>query len=371
MIQKFIIAFIFSGFLFFSYNIPIIFAASDCSDVSYAKANESLCRNELSQIEAQLKDLLKKQEEQKKHTGTLKSDVDYLNSQINALKAKIKARGLAIAQLKISITKKVATIETLTEKINKEHQSLAQLLRNTNEFDNENILHLILSDKSVSDFYSDLESYASIKNAIKDSVEKITGIKKDTEAEKKDLEIKQDAEVDAKAELESAQKKVTQSETEKKQLLAISKQKESDYQKLAAEKRARAERIRSALFSLAGISQKIEFGIALQYANEAKQKMGIDPAFLLAILTQESNLGANVGLCYVTNPVTGSGKGANTGSAQIRVMHPTRDIPVFMDITEKLGLSYLTTRVSCWQPYYTKAGSPSGWGGAMGPAQFI
>ena len=30
-----------------------------------------------------------------------------------------------------------------------------------------------------------------------------------------------------------------------------------------------------------------------------------------------------------------------------------------------------TTPVSCWIPLYTSYGSPYGWGGAMGPAQFI
>lgn len=228
-----------------------------------------------------------------------------------------------------------------------------------------------MSDNTISEYYSDLESYASIKRAVKESVEEITGIKVKTEDQKKDLEIKQDAELDAKAELENAQKKVAQTEAEKKQLLAISKQKESDYQKLVAEKRAKADRIRSALFPLAGISKKIEFGVALSYANEAKQKFGIDPAFLLAIFTQESNLGANVGQCYITDTATGNGKGANTGTPQIRVMSPTRDIPIFLEIVNKLGLSYSSTRVSCWIKAYKKDGTPSGWGGAMGPAQFI
>jgi cellobiose-specific phosphotransferase system component IIA len=32
--------------------------------------------------------------------------------------------------------------QTLKEKINSEHESIAQLLRNTNEFDNQNMMHL-------------------------------------------------------------------------------------------------------------------------------------------------------------------------------------------------------------------------------------
>jgi len=353
--------------------LPQINAAVDCLSLTAAspKADRDFCKKELSQIEAQLADLLKKQEKQRKQTGTLKGDVDYLSSQIDALKTKIKARTLKIAQLKVDINGKVSAIENLSEKINNEYESLAQLLRNTNDFDNKDFVYLMFSSESLSGFYSDLESYTSIKQAVKNSVDQIKGIKSETEAEKKDLEEKQDAETDAQVELETAQKKVVQSEAEKKKLLTISKNKEIEYQKLAAEKKARADKIRSALFNLAGISEKIEFGTALEYANEAKAKFGIDPAFLLAILTQESDLGANVGSCYVTDTSTGNGKGANTGSPQIRVMHPTRDIPIFLNIVNKFGLNYTLTRVSCWQPAYNKDGTPFGWGGAMGPAQFI
>ena len=43
-------------------------------------------------------------------------------------------------------------------------------------------------------------------------------------------------------------------------------------------------------------------------------KTTIDPAFLLAIITQESKLGANVGQCYLSDPDTGAGVGKNTGT---------------------------------------------------------
>ncbi len=245
---------------------------------------------------------------------------------------------------------------------------MGKLLRNTNESDYENTIHLVLSNESISDFYNDTESYSAIKEAVQESVNEIRGIKQETEAEKKNLEEKQDAETDAKTELENTQKKVAQSEAEKKQLLAISKQKESEYQKLAAEKKAKADKIRSALFSLAGISQKIEFGTALAYANEVRNKTGIDPAFLLAILTQESNLGSNVGKCYLTS-VSGAdaGYGVNitTGKLWTNLMKPTRDIQPFLDITSRLGLDPLKTTVSC------PIAGVAGFGGAMGPAQFI
>ena len=355
MVQKTIV-FVFI-FLFFL-NIPInkVGAIFDCLTltISSNQSDKDYCRNELTQIEAQLTDLINKQKEQQKQTGTLKGDVDYLTSQINALKTKIKARALAITQLKVNIKEKVNTIQSLSNKIDREHESLAQLLRNTNEFDDENIVHLILSDASISNFYSDLESYASIKQAVKASADLIRGIKTETEVVKKDLEKKQDAETDAKVELENAQKKVVKSETEKKQLLAISKDKEQAYQKLAAEKKARADKIRAALFQLRD-TKAIPFGTALKYAQEVQIKTGVRPAFLLAIITQETNLGANIGTCNrPDDPPSKNWKA---------VMKPDRDQGPFERITSALGLNPYSVPVSCpWN---------GGWGGAMGPSQFI
>lgn len=363
-----------TGFLFISFIFTFVFtgllagrtdAAFDCLKLTSdsAQVDKDYCKNELAQIEAQLAELLQKQKEQQKTTGTLKGDVDYLTSQINALKTKVKARALAIAQIKVNITEKVNKIGSLSSKINREHAALAKLLRNTNEFDQANIMHLVLSDQSVSDFYSNVEAYSAIKQGVEDSLGIVRAVKKETEVAKAELEIKHNAEADAKAELESAQATVAKSEADKKNLLAISKNTEIAYQNLAAEKKARADKIRAALFPLRD-SQAIPFGTALLYAQNAQKKTGVRPAFVLAILQQESNMGANVGSCVITNLMTGETKGVNSGTIFPNGIHPTRDLPLLQSIVKGLGRDPLTTRVSC------PLGSV-GYGGAMGPTQFI
>ena len=376
MIDK-VVVFLVILFLSVAIGANKIISAADCSDSTYAKANESVCRNELKDIEAQEKELLRQVDSLDKQSKNYASELKKLNLQIEFLKAKIKARSLIIAQLKVSISEKVSRIQTLSEKIDREHASLAHLLRNTNEFDNENIVYLVLSNKSISDFYGNLESYASIKKSIKNSVEQIINVKTETEIQKKELENKKNAETDAKAELENAQKKVAKTETEKKQLLAISEKDKAAFQKLAAGKKAQADKIRSALFSLAGISQKIEFGTALEYANIAKSKTGVDPAFLLAILTQESNLGSNVGKCNVPN--TQSWDKIMPGPAEYQTYlnngktcknskspcSSRDDQTPFQEIVENFGINPYSVALSC----PIKSAGP--WGGAMGPAQVI
>ena len=107
----------------------------------------------------------------------------------------------------------------------------------------------------------------------------------------------------------------------------------------------------------------IPFGQALQYATLASQKTGVRPALILAVITQESSLGKNVGQCYVTNLQTGDGVKAKTGTPIAGVMNPTRDVPGFVQILRQLGGEMTKQVVSCPLDI--------GWGGAMGPAQFI
>lgn len=122
-----------------------------------------------------------------------------------------------------------------------------------------------------------------------------------------------------------------------------------------------AAQIRSRIYELLGVGKQITFGQAVEIAKATSKQTGVSPAFLLAILTQESNLGKNVGTC--NRPGDPPEKGWKI------IMKPTRDHEPFVTITTELGRDPDVTPVSC--PMKNKDGSQLGWGGAMGPAQFI
>lgn len=330
---------------------------------------QTVSPEERAQLEAELK-LYEEEvaklnallEEQAKQSGTIQGDINILTSKIKRAQAAIKARTITIQKLGREITQKTATIKELTQKIDRETESLAQLVRKTNEFDDRPPVHAFLTGRSISDFYLDLDAFITVKGAIKRSLDEIQGAKTKKEEEREALEERQDEEEGVREELQSEKKTVERNEAEQKQLLAVSKSKEREYEAVLSERRKKVAEIRSKLFQFAGGVDPIPFERALRYAEEAGARLGVRAAFILAILTQESRLGANVGACFISNTVTGEGFRAN-GAAQDRVMSPERDIPVFLDITKELGRDPFATRVSCPQRV--------GWGGAMGPSQFI
>ena len=328
-----------------------------------AQADKARLEGELAKLEQEIAAKQKELDSQKGKSVSISRDISILTSQIQKSKLDIKAKNLIIQKLGGEINAKNKTIVALSTKIDREKESLAQLIRKEREIDEKSILALILSQDNISDAYGDIDAFASIKLGISNSVSEITGVKVLTAEEVKGLEEKKNQETDTKVELENAKAKVELSEAEKQKLLIISKEKESEYQKVLAEKAKRRNEILTALFNLRDTSA-IPFSKALEYANLASKQTGIRPAFLLAILTQESNLGANQGSCYVTNLDTGAGVSSKSGKVFSNVMKPTRDIQPFLDITAQVGRDPYKTLVSC--PI-----GGSGYGGAMGPSQFI
>ncbi len=185
-----------------------------------------------------------------------------------------------------------------------------------------------------------------------------------TEQEKAALDAQKTKEADTRAAAQVQQKQIQADETQKQYLIAVNNSKEKTYNQVLADEQAKAADIRAKLFHLAGGSAAIPFGTALQYAQSAGSYTGVEPAFLLAILTHESDLGANVGKCYLTDSSSGAGVNVDTGRAWPNLMKASRDVQPFLSITNSLGYNAFKTVVSC--PI-----ASGGYGGAMGPAQFI
>lgn len=326
---------------------------------------EAIWRAELEQTE---KDIAKWQSilnSTKANTASLQQEAAVLNAKIKQAQALIKQRNIAIEKLGKDINKKVTKIGELENKIEKGHESLAQLIRKTNEIDEFSLPEVMLGNKDISEFFADVDSFQTIKKELQDLFVEIRETKEITEKEKLALDKKKAEEIDTKAAVEAQKKEVEKNEKEKQYLIQVNKTQEKTYAQVLAERQAKAAEIRAKLFKLAGGSAAIPFGTALTYAQNASAKTGVSPAFVLAILTQESSLGANVGKCYLTDVTTGAGVNITTGKVWTNLMKPTRDVQPFLDITGRLGFDPLKTVVSC------PIAGVAGYGGAMGPAQFI
>lgn len=318
-------------------------------------------RAEYDQLQQEILQWQKVLDETKAKKNTLQGDVTGLNAQIKKAEAEIRQRGSIINRLAGEINEKEENISELEERLKAGRTSLAQLIREKHERETTPIAVMLLSSGNISEFFSSVDAIDVINRDLQLRFDELRGVKQETEKEKEELSEKKDQELDAKYEVEVKKDEVKKNEVEKQKLLDITKQEEASYAQVLAERQKRAEAIRTALFELRD-AQGIPFATALEYATQAEKATGVRAAFILGILRQESNLGVNVGQCYLVDS-TGAGKGKNTGTPFKNVMHPTRDVPVFLELAARVGFSAYSTPVSCPQSI--------GYGGAMGPSQFI
>ena len=325
-------------------------------------AREAELRAELKKIEAEQAALQKSLDAQKGQTATIQRDVNVLTSQIKQAELNIKKKKLEIEGLSKEIKLKDETVSQLNAKVVRSQGALAELVKKTNDQDNYSLPEILLGSENLSDFFVDLDSYNALQKQLENLFQEIRALKGETEAEKLTLEQKQKAELDKKKAIEVSKATVATKKSEQDTLLNASKQTEAGYQQVLKEKQAKAATIRAALFQLRD-SGGIQFGDAVKYAQEASRNTGVRAAFILAILKQESNIGQNVGSCIITDLESGQTQSSNSGNTFSNGIHPVRDLPALKTILDNLGKDPLTTKVSCPQSV--------GYGGAMGPSQFI
>jgi membrane-bound lytic murein transglycosylase B len=349
--------------LVFLFQPGLTSAQSACTSDTSNKSRAELER-ELEACNLEIEQWTKTLNETKEQSASYSRDVAALTAKINAAQANIKAKNIQINNLSKDIALKVSEINVLDDRIKKGRNAIAEILRKTNDIRSYSLVEAMLSDKDLSEFFVDIDTYASTEEALDNLFAELRADKALTEAEKAVLNKKKEAEATARAIIEAAKKEVEVANNEKKTLLAASQSAEKSYASVLADRQAKAARIRAVLFPLANTDQAIPFGTALQYAEFASQKTGIRAAFILAILKQETGIGANTGSCVISNISSGQTRSIKTSNVFLNGIHPLRDLNLLQHIVTDLNGDPLSTRVSC------PIGSV-GYGGGMGPAQFI
>lgn len=367
--------FIFSGLPLFVFSDQIasqcemlVQSNTGCPDINTSTCKELLekCADYYDQQAIQLAQDITKTTQQK---STLQNQIDLLKKKIQQLEYEINQGNLMIKELNMQIADVQSSIDKTSLQIKASKENMAAILRAVYEEDKKPAITILL-EGTLSDFFSNLIYLEKLNNKIADLLENTKNLKKYLEEQQEKMTNSVDK-LQKTVAWQTLQKK--ENEYNKIQQDKYLQLTEAQYQQQLKEKKEveqMSSKIKSMLFQMVGVSRVPTFEQAIEVATAVSKMVNIRPAFLLAIISQESAIGRNVGQCILTDPNTGNGKKVSTGAPAIRVMKPTRDIPIFLEITSSLGRDPYNTPVSCWIPAYV-GGVPYGWGGAMGPAQFI
>ena len=310
---------------------------------TFAQTTREQDMAELARLEAEAKthqqEILTKQKEQ----VSLKRDISLLDLNIKNTATKIKITDNNIKGLAYNITDKNQKIKTISEKIEDDRKQISALIRKLSYKEYSDVY--LLSNKSISDILDNSYNQSVLQSRLYQILLDYQNNKQTLVAVKTALESDKNKQEKFKSDQATLKRQAESDKTTKNQVLNVTKGEEAKYRTLLAQTQAKIDTIRARLFGLRDI-KSISFGQAYDYAKVASANTGVRPALILAILQQESALGANVGSCFVTDFNTGSGV-TKSGSPRDNVMKPSRDVPHFVRITGSLGLDPKSTVVSC------------------------
>lgn len=364
--QRFVSLLIFC-FLFFiiiqpSVTAPIFFQSKEAEalyDEERAKLEKEL--EAINKEIAQYEKLIVTTKEQKQ---TLQNKINELKSKASKLSLQIQSTNLNLQYLNVRIEDTTASIIKTTDKVNATKENLADSLLSLYQLKQTSLLEILLGSGTISEFFDYSNALNNIQEKILENIEELGELK--TTLSKLNQELGNNKEETQKLlAMQLLQKKdLETTKEEQTYLLDVTKGNEVKYQQLLSESKQKANEIRSRIYDLLGVKTQVTFGEALDIANWVSSRLNIRPAFLLAVLTQESNLGKNVGTC--NRPGDSYEK-----SWQVVMKPDSRD--AFLQITKELGLDPNTTPISCPinDPKRGLIAGQNSWGGAMGPAQFM
>lgn len=342
-----------------AYSWPM--AAEETSDLQSAQTEKDQLQQQLNEIENQISEYQNQLKTIGGEKKTLQNKIKQLQAQQSSVNLQIKATNLKITKIEEDLTATEKQIDTKSNQVTRLEGQIASVLRAINRSDHYSLIYVIAASENLSDAFDEIEQYTQLSAGLKELLTETKEAKKELASAAENLADQQEEAKDLLSIKVLQKQQLTGLVGEQNDLLKETKGKETNYQNILSDAQKKAAAIRNRLYQLLGVSQNITFGQAVEIASWVASQTGVRAAFLLAVLIQESNLGKNVGTC--------NRPGDPPEKSWRVVMKPERDQEPFKTITTELGLEIDTTPVSC--PMKDKNGKQIGWGGAMGPAQFI
>ena len=276
---------------------------------------------------------------------TLKEEIELVDKKIETIKLQIQAGELLLKELQSESAQLQREITLVQEEINGAKSQLSENLTRLYQLDQRSLAELIFSGREFSDFFNQIRYLHQLQGDIKEEIEELSEGKAQLDSKEEELNQRLLSQEKLLALERFEQDEIANTKLKKARLIEKNIVTTVSLGKKSSLLEEVARELRERLYVLQGLTESVELGEAYKKASAVASKMNINPAFLMAVLKVESDIGNNVG-----------------GGHWQKDMHP-RDRNAFLQITRKFNLDPDKVPVSSAPRY--------GWGGAMGPAQFL
>jgi peptidoglycan hydrolase CwlO-like protein len=315
--------------------------------VDNTESNKQELKNKIdalrNQIEKYQQDIFQKNQREE----SIANDIEVLEVDIKKIELQIQETELTISQLNMEISAKQLEVQDMQKKVDERKIILTKFLQDIYERADNVTAGIIFGNQSFSDYFFQAESLESFENQAKEVFDQLVFLRDGLKKQKDDLLGKREEKENMRY-IQVDQENSLKQEREMKDLLVAKIQNEKEALTQGMEK------MQAELSVLQSLGEPIVLEEAVKAAKYASNLTKVAPEFLLGVLRVESGLGTNVG-----------------GGRYKTDMNPAQ-WDTFKNICKELGIDPNSTPVSRRACYNRDSGDGcGGWGGAMGPAQFM
>lgn len=232
--------------------------------VNFYIFNDKSLAQSVDQLQEEIEEKKKLQEKLDKELAEQRAKLEIVSQQKNTLQNTVNTLDTTERKITkdINVTEnKIDTTETNLVKIDLEIKdkltdleknsiSLAKLIRSANELESESLLEKILVYEDFSEFFNTLYFTEKITNEIESNVESLKKLQNELENKQEETSLEKEKLEKYKLALSGEKQAVNYTKKEKEQILAVTKNTESEYQRIVKEKEAARSKIEGELSSL-------------------------------------------------------------------------------------------------------------------------
>ncbi len=233
--------------------ITLLFIGIVASTPSFARAS-SLQQtiddknNEIEKLQSEIDHYQDQVAEVQGQAQTLQSALSVINQSQKKLQSSITLTNKKVDRANLTIKKNESEIGNLGEGIVSSTTALGETIRSLNQSDNESVIELLASGGTVSDFLRDIDDVIQVQKTLKTHVIVMKDTRFNLQQAQLDL-AKQKADLQALLAQLADQKKIVDAQVvEKNSLLAETKNQESQYQAILADRKAKVAALQAEIF---------------------------------------------------------------------------------------------------------------------------
>ncbi len=207
-------------------------------------------RNELNQIESQVKELRDYITAKQQEIISLNNQLTITDSRIELIQLQLKATQIDIEKTAAEIEKTETEIVEKEAEIDKQKELIGKVIRKIYMEKDTNIVSIIVESKTFSELVEKTEYLARVRAQLKDTLDKLKVLKIELEQEKEDLEIKMEELEELRQEKELEESGLEEQKYTKIKLIENTQGQEAEFQSRLAQAQAEEQAVTAEIVRL-------------------------------------------------------------------------------------------------------------------------